>query len=51
MSKQNMNIENLVACIVSNFFTEEDILNEHKENCIGINGEQAIKMPNKGVKK
>jgi len=31
-------------------FSSEDILNEHKENCIVINGEQAIKMPQKGEK-
>lgn len=29
-------------------FTAEAILNRHKENCIAINGEQAIKMPEKG---
>ena len=28
-------------------FTTEAILNKHKENCIAINGEQAIKMPGK----
>jgi len=31
-------------------FSSEDILNNHKENCIVINGEQAIKMPQKGEK-
>ena len=29
-------------------FTIEAILNKHTENCIVINGEQAIKMPQKG---
>ena len=28
-------------------FTSEEILNKHKENCIEINGTQAIKMPDK----
>lgn len=28
-------------------FTSEEILNKHKENCIAINGTQAIKMPDK----
>lgn len=28
-------------------FTSEKILNNHKENCIEINGTQAIKMPDK----
>ena len=28
-------------------FTSEEILNNHKENCIEINGTQAIKMPDK----
>ena len=31
-------------------FTTEEILNQHKENCMIINGQQAIKMPNKGEK-
>ena len=29
-------------------FSREDVLTEHKNNCIVINGEQAIKMPEKG---
>ena len=29
-------------------FSREDVLTEHKNNCISINGEQAIKMPEKG---
>ena len=29
-------------------FSSEPILNNHKNNCISINGEQAIKMPEKG---
>ena len=28
-------------------FSREDVLTEHKNNCIAINGEQAIKMPEK----
>ena len=31
-------------------FTSEDILIRHKENCININGKQAIKMPEKNSK-
>ena len=31
-------------------FSREDVLTEHKNNCIAINGEQAIKMPEKGDK-
>ena len=31
-------------------FSREDILTEHKNNCISINGKQAIKMPEKGDK-
>ena len=31
-------------------FSREDVLTEHKNNCISINGEQAIKMPEKGAK-
>ena len=31
-------------------FTFEDILIRHKENCIDINGKQAIKMPEKNSK-
>ena len=31
-------------------FSREDVLTEHKNNCISINGEQAIKMPKKGDK-
>ena len=31
-------------------FSSEDVLKMHKENCIVINGEQAIKMPQKGEK-
>ena len=30
------------------YFSREDVLTEHKNNCISINGEQAIKMPEKG---
>ena len=29
-------------------FSREDILTEHKNNCLSINGKQAIKMPKKG---
>ena len=29
-------------------FSREDVLTEHKNNCITINGKQAIKMPEKG---
>ena len=32
------------------FLTTKEILYKHKENCIIINGEQAIKMTNKGEK-
>ena len=28
-------------------FSSEDVLTNHKTNCIVINGEQAIKMPDK----
>ena len=31
-------------------FSRKDVLTEHKNNCISINGEQAIKMPEKGDK-
>ena len=31
-------------------FSREDVLTEHKSNCILINGKQAIKMPEKGDK-
>ena len=31
-------------------FSREDVLTEHKNNCISINGKQAIKMPEKGEK-
>ena len=31
-------------------FSFEQVLTNHKENCISINGEQAIKMPEKGSK-
>ena len=31
-------------------FSREDVLTEHKENCVSINGKQAIKMPEKGEK-
>jgi len=29
-------------------FSSEDVLNNHKTNCISINGKQAIKMPDEG---
>ena len=29
-------------------FSREDVLTEHKNNCLSINGKQAIKMPEKG---
>ena len=28
-------------------FSSEDVLNEHRNNCMTINGQQAIKMPDK----
>jgi len=31
-------------------FSSEDVLNKHTENCIVINGKQAIKMPEEGEK-
>ena len=31
-------------------FSREDVLTEHKNNCISINGQQAINMPEKGEK-
>ena len=31
-------------------FSREDVLTEHKNNCISINGKQAINMPEKGAK-
>ena len=31
-------------------FSREDVLTEHKNNCISINGKQAINMPKKGDK-
>ena len=31
-------------------FSREDVLTEHKKNCISINGIQAINMPEKGAK-
>ena len=31
-------------------FSREDVLTEHKNNCLSINGKQAIKMPEKGDK-
>ena len=31
-------------------FSREDVLTEHKSNCISINGKQAINMPEKGDK-
>ena len=31
-------------------FSREDVLTEHKNNCISINGKQAINMPEKGEK-
>ena len=31
-------------------FSKEDVLTEHKNNCISINGKQAINMPEKGDK-
>ena len=31
-------------------FSREDVLAEHKNNCISINGKQAIKMPEEGDK-
>ena len=31
-------------------FSREDVLTEHKNNCISINGKQAINMPEKGDK-
>ena len=31
-------------------FSREDVLTEHKNNCISINGQQAINMPEKGDK-
>ena len=31
-------------------FSREDVSTEHKNNCISINGKQAIKMPEKGEK-
>ena len=36
------------VCVVC--FSSEQFLTNHKENCISINGEQAIKMPEKGSK-
>ena len=36
--------------VLSPFFTTRDILNKHKENCFVINGQQEIKMPEKGEK-
>ena len=32
-----------------NCFTSESVLEKHRENCIIINGVQAIKMPEKGT--
>ena len=32
------------------YFSSEQVLINHKENCISINGAQAIKMPEKGSK-
>ena len=32
------------------YFNREDVLTEHKNNCISINGKQAINMPEKGDK-
>ena len=29
-------------------FSAEEVLSKHKTNCMGINGEQAIRMPQKG---
>ena len=29
-------------------FSSEDVFTKHKSNCMVINGEQAIKMPQKG---
>jgi len=29
-------------------FSSEDVLNKHKTECIVINGEKAVKMPQKG---
>ena len=31
-------------------FSSKQVLTNHKENCISINGEKAIKMPEKGSK-
>lgn len=31
-------------------FTTKKVLAQHKENCISINGRQAIQMPKKGSK-
>ena len=31
-------------------FSREDVLTKHKNNCLSINGEQAINMPEKGDK-
>ena len=36
---------NLLQC-----FSSDQVLTNHKENCISINGKQSIKMPEKGSK-
>ena len=44
--KQNTSAENIFADSVF----KASVLNYHKENCIEINGQQAVKMPSKNIK-
>lgn len=37
-----------MVCTAFNVFSKESILNKHRTECIVVNGQQAIKMPEKG---
>ena len=45
--KQNTNIGNTFVCTACNVFSSDRVLNNYKDNCIQVNGTQAIKMPTK----
>lgn len=48
--RANIINESIFACTASNIppTCTEEILTKHQENCMVINGEQAIRMPEKG---
>ena len=45
--KRNMSIGNTFCMHCLQCFSSEEVLNNHKDNCIQVNGTQAVKMPEK----